>query len=325
MAEVVASVLTGAVVIVALLFLRSWAGRAEVEQTEADRAAGEGRKGKRAVRMGLYGTFGGFAFFILLLGLGLSLLSYNRGDGADVQALAFIAIGLLTSLILYPKTRRLFAAIIPFNPRSYIETLGLVLIVAALAVQIAQLFVDEDIEAAVTYGSLAVQTLLLVAIAFVAVGARMDRTWREAAQRLGLVRPTLGQVGLAVGFAFAVIVAAIAGNLVIEAVQPSIYDDLRETLEEVTANVDGIWGALAIGLAAALGEELLFRGAIQPRYGLVFTAVVFAFLHVQYHPALILTGVLPAGIILGLERKYLNTTACIITHALYNIVAVLLA
>ena len=37
----------------------------------------------------------------------------------------------------------------------------------------------------------------------------------------------------------------------------------------------------------------------------------------------ILLGVFAMGVILGLERKYLNTTAAIITHAVFNMLAVL--
>jgi hypothetical protein len=130
---------------------------------------------------------------------------------------------------------------------------------------------------------------------------------------------------MALGLVVVILVVSAAANLVAESLVPDIYDDLQETLDETTQNLDLVWGALAIGLTAAIGEELLFRGAIQPRYGVIFTAIVFALVHVQYHPALILTGLLPAGLVLGYERKYLNTSACIITHAAYNIIAVLLS
>ncbi len=306
--------LVGAIVIGVIVFLDKWAVRA---QAETD---------KRAVRMGLYLTFGIFGFFILLLGLGLSLLSSVRDEGADPQAIWFIIVGVLTGLVLIPSTRRVIGRIIPFNATSYYDSIGLILIFWAVTLRISSFFVDADqSDVDVTYGGLVVQALLLSAIAFFAVGVFTRRSPREAAMRLGLVRPTQRQVVIAVAIAAGIVVASTLATLLVDLLQPELLDDLKQTLEETTEGLDIIWAAILIGLTAAVGEELLFRGAIQPRYGLVFTAIIFAFLHVQYHPAIILVSVLPAGIILGFERKYLNTTACIITHAIFNFIAVLLS
>ena len=52
--------------------------------------------------------------------------------------------------------------------------------------------------------------------------------------------------------------------------------------------------------------------------------LIFALLHQQYGPSLITVGAFASGIIFGLARKHLGTVPAIITHALYNIIAVLL-
>lgn len=77
-------------------------------------------------------------------------------------------------------------------------------------------------------------------------------------------------------------------------------------------------GVISIGLAAAIGEEPIFRGAMQPRFGLLLSAVLFALVHSQYGISLATVIVLLLGLVLGWERKRFNTTTSIITHALYN-------
>jgi len=81
-------------------------------------------------------------------------------------------------------------------------------------------------------------------------------------------------------------------------------------------------GALALGVSAGVGEELLVRGALQPRSGLVWAAVLFASAHVQYTWFGMLT-ILMLGIVLGLVKQRANTTAAIVVHVAYDIFAVL--
>ena len=77
-------------------------------------------------------------------------------------------------------------------------------------------------------------------------------------------------------------------------------------------------GILSLGLAAAIGEEALFRGAAQPRLGLLLTAALFALLHSNYGISLSTGIVFGLGLLLGWLRIRYNTTTAIITHALYN-------
>jgi membrane protease YdiL (CAAX protease family) len=57
------------------------------------------------------------------------------------------------------------------------------------------------------------------------------------------------------------------------------------------------WDYFLVALLAAFGEELLFRGAIQPLVGLVPTAVIFGLLHATGFAHIVLAGVL--GLCLG--------------------------
>jgi uncharacterized protein len=78
------------------------------------------------------------------------------------------------------------------------------------------------------------------------------------------------------------------------------------------------FGILTIGLAAGLGEETLMRGAIQPRFGLLLTSLIFAILHNNYGFSMSTIVVFALGLILGLVRMRYNTTTAMIVHAVYN-------
>jgi len=83
-------------------------------------------------------------------------------------------------------------------------------------------------------------------------------------------------------------------------------------------------GAIALGLFSGIGEEILYRGALQPAFGIVVTSLVFALHHSQYvNPGLLVIFVI--GLLLGLVRKYFGTTSAILVHALYNTVLLLLS
>ena len=80
-----------------------------------------------------------------------------------------------------------------------------------------------------------------------------------------------------------------------------------------------------ISVAAGVGEELLFRGALQTELGMVTATVVFAALHVggrETLPLGVWAGVLGVG--LGWERVLTGgVLAPMLTHAMYDVVALL--
>jgi membrane protease YdiL (CAAX protease family) len=86
----------------------------------------------------------------------------------------------------------------------------------------------------------------------------------------------------------------------------------------------GVGAAIVLGLCAGIGEEVLVRGALQPRVGLVAASLLFACAHVQYTWFGILTvGLL--GVALGILRARTNTTVAIVVHSLYDVLAALQA
>ena len=86
-----------------------------------------------------------------------------------------------------------------------------------------------------------------------------------------------------------------------------------------------VGGAIALGLSAGISEELLFRGAVQPRLGLLLTTILFTIGHLQYGLTLATLQVFVIGLVFGLMRKRTKgIVVCMVSHATYNMVGTLL-
>jgi hypothetical protein len=102
-------------------------------------------------------------------------------------------------------------------------------------------------------------------------------------------------------------------------------DEINRSLEVMTTSSPSYLAAPLIGISAGVGEELLFRGALQPRYGVIPTSLLFALLHSQYGFSFITLGTFLLGCIFGLLAKRHGTTHAIAAHALYNTLAVVIS
>lgn len=279
--------------------------------------------GNRALTMGLYIVFGAFGFFLFLFGLGSIFRDWREGNSPETSSYIALLIGTIAALTLVPSLRAMTARVIPFDPTSWPATIGLYALAALGVVSAFSLFGSDD-TGAISYFALALTAAAEVALAFVVVGFGFHRNRAEAMERLGLHRPTGRQVLIALGLVIVTFAVSALSSYLVQILQPDLHEQITRNMEEMTSKVQSVWGALALGLAAGIGEEILFRGAIQPRFGIVFTALIFALLHQQYGPSLITVGAFASGIIFGLQRKHMGTVPAIITHAVYNTIAVLL-
>jgi membrane protease YdiL (CAAX protease family) len=311
--DAISLILSAVMLIGVVAFLSLWVRRASQDELE----------GKRATPMGLYIVFGAFGFFLFLYGLGSSYRAWREGDSPGDASWLALSIGIIAGLTLIPQLRRLVAKVIPFDPKSWADTIGLFLLASIVALSSVALFVESDEQEPATYLLLVVTAVTEVVLAFVIVGAPFYRTVKQAVKRLGLTVPTLRETGIALGLVIVAFMISIASSVLVRLLQPDLYDKINDNLGELTSGIDTWWGAIILGLCAGIGEEVLFRGAIQPKYGVVATAVVFAVLHQQYGASFVTAGVFAVGILFGLERKHLSTTASIITHATYNTLAIL--
>lgn len=245
-----------------------------------------------------------------------------------VVVMVAAAIGLL---LLAAPVRRLVARLLPIDPERPVhlvalhDALLLVVVSSATALVIPTVLADPEgvdaLSASVEQGGLAVLWIQNAAFALLAafgVGWLVARDGRAVVERLGLDRPLalrwwVGGVAAALG-------ASMALDAVWGALAPEQMAEVERLSEALIAPIlaYGWAGAATIGLAAGIGEELLFRGAAQPRFGLIATSVLFAVLHTQYSvsPALILIFVL--ALVLGVARQRAGTWTAIAIHATYN-------
>ena len=162
--------------------------------------------------------------------------------------------------------------------------------------------------------------LPLLALALAAVGLGVQRSRRDAFGRLGLTRVSWWQALVAIAFAaFAPILNdAIYGAT--RALSPGVY---ASTIAVATAQGSTVPLALQLLFAvmAGVAEETLFRGALQPRAGIVGASLLFTSIHTQYGFTPLLLMVFLHGVGYGLLRRYINTTAAILAHTAYDVFA----
>lgn len=304
MSDLIASIVIFVLVLGAAFGLSYWAFRARHD---------------RSAYVGLYLVFG---FPGLLLAVaGLAFAVYGREWG-----LILLAVGLGLALPLLRPVRRAFAAVTPLDANSPVDMTGLSLLLALIGFFVVSLGLnpeppDENITVGVE--DLVVQVLAEVALAYAAVGWWFHRDSRQAGERLGLRWPTVRGWMAALGFVvLGFVVNGVAGVLT-QWLQPEFYADIERVTDDITSGVQNPGGALVLGLSAGIGEELLLRGALQPRFGIVLTSVFFALLHTQYGFSIVMVGLFATGVLLGLERKYFGTVAAIVTHTIFNALVVL--
>lgn len=233
-------------------------------------------------------------------------------------------------LFLLPQVRRLLANLTGMDALSSIHAVAasfVMLVVMNLAVTLAVgLDTLADLsEATETDGgsllvSLWVQQITFAFWAVVGVGWLTRRRLLQALERLGLLVPRPVEVAVGIGTGLVSVAVILALEIVAGAVGWGLNEDVQRLTEVLIGPLLGsLPGILTLGLAAGIGEETLFRGALQPRFGLLVTSLLFALLHSQYGITLSTLAVFIVGMILGLVRNRYNTTTCVIAHASYNI------
>ena len=205
---------------------------------------------------------------------------------------------------------------------------ALIIYVLPLALQQLPGFAPTPGEGQTSSGGLVgllLNSALFILAAAILVNAGFGRSLRQMLERLGWTRLSVGDVswGLGVGLlAFAVsILLAMLGTII----DPGGAEVARDYTGQISTAAGSMIGlALAVALAG-FAEETLFRGAIQPRLGLMRTAALFAVLHVGYGLfSFAALGLFMVGVLMGLLRQRRgNTLAPAVAHAAYNLLIVL--
>jgi uncharacterized protein len=280
-----------------------------------------------------------------LTGLGL-LLRAATGGAPSLERLAFVAaggaavlVGIVGAGLCVPPLRRVMGGR-PDNsfwadPPTFLAAWLFVVVLANNAVSLLLFLVEPDVSRLFPGGRLSPGTVLtsqlpFLVVALLGVGVGIRRNLRETLDRLGYGVISLKQLGIVVLFVGAALAISAAADALFASVQPDLYRKVGE-ISDLLFNprglspVSAVLFALLVGVGAGLGEETLFRGAVQPVLGIPATSVLFASMHVQYGPSLLLVYVFVLSVGLGFLRKYINTTASFLAHAGYNSLGIILA
>jgi membrane protease YdiL (CAAX protease family) len=214
---------------------------------------------------------------------------------------------------------------LPLNPASPVHALALVasgFLAGNTILTLTQGGLEElaATAASASVAEVVLQQALFVFLALLGVGLFIRRGTGELQRRLGLGRPTREQLLMAGRWIVILVVLQSAGGALSQALYPDQFELLDSISGQLFGNFDTVGEWLVLGLAAGIGEEVLFRGALQPALGLWFTAFLFALSHVQYGFSPITLVVFIIAVVLGYIRRRSNTTVAITVHAGYNFV-----
>lgn len=268
------------------------------------------------------------ALFIVTIMFGcLSLLQKHFAVG-----IGFIIPSIAALCCFSYMVRRWLARFLPINPHHPVHTLALALamvIVIDLWVTLAKglEFVNQETPASPSLKAMITvwtQDILLLLLALISVGWLTRRTLYQSLQRLGVKRITWQEFSIALLIALGLALFSI-GIQHFSAHTGLGSDPNADALTEkqLGALSQHLLGWLSLGFGAAIGEEALFRGALQPRLGLWLTTILFTLSHTNYGLTIGTFVVFIGGLGLGWTQKRYHLIVTLIVHAMYNLLITL--
>ena len=297
---------------------------------------------RRGCRLLTYMLLGLLHTATLLVGLVSLAVAYSRrllteAPPSLLQQLNSGSLGLMlvvTAVLgfvsLAPSARRSLAKSISIDPTSPVHATALSFLIYLAIPSAGLLLIGQDlIRISMEAASLAPETVTLgqaffLLIAVCGVGLGIRRSGRETLARLGLRALKPHHLVLTAVVVGAFLILDYATAWLWHRLWPASYLEVKISTQQLFAPFATPSSALAMALSAGIGEEILFRGALQPRFRIPVTAAVFALGHVQYALSPAVLEIFIVGLILGWVRQKSNTTTCIAIHATYNFVDVLL-
>jgi len=255
------------------------------------------------------------------LGLDVSDRSHLVAEGALGTVAGAVTLALFaTGTSAVPGLRRLRQG----RPVSW---LALALFLQALAGNLAPARAEATVAA--TAGSperasnLILGVLPFGVIAVASVGPGVRRGASATLRRLGALplQPPWWLLATAVGAALVLL-----GPHAVDALNNLSPHDCIVEQEKVARSLQGVGRSvseqLGIAIAAGVCEELLFRGALQPRFGIFLSSVLWASYHLQYtchgFPSVANLYILGLGLLFGALRDRGGLLAAIAAHATYD-------
>ena len=220
-----------------------------------------------------------------------------------------------------------------FDPHSYVHMVAMVGYLYFLGLQTISFIsaggltgLAESYAGGISAGELLLNAFPFIVLALVGVGWGTRRNWTQVRQRLGLYwpEPKGALIALATVLILFMYVAALSA-IWMALVSKETYEEQTKASDALAESVNSLGLAFLLAATAAIGEEIAYRGALQPVFGLWPTAVVFTLTHAQYTltPAwLIILGV---ALAFGWLRDHYGTGTSIMAHFLYNFVPLALS
>lgn len=227
-----------------------------------------------------------------------------------------------------------------YKPNSWVHNTAIIMILLLLIAQL-MLFLSQGGTEAMAQSieeqganvpDLLIQLWLQLIAAFLGVGWAIRRDWNSTLNRLGLRIPTRQDWVWGIGGGIGLLGILWLFGVILGFIITLFFPDQAQTINAMDRANDSIALAfstvplaLILSASAAIGEEILFRGALQPTFGNLLISLFFALLHTQslLSPAIIL--LLGVSIGLGVIRNRASTTAAIIAHFIYNFAQLLFA
>jgi uncharacterized protein len=241
-----------------------------------------------------------------------------------LDASVLLLTGVVAAALISEGVRSAVARVMPIDPASAVHATALVLSTVLVGSQLAnQLAVDVLSQQArsgpvLSPIDLIVQEIPFLLAALLGVGLFVRRSPAAALDRLGLVRPTSWQIVFGLAAAFVFFAFGNGMDALNHLIAPDTAHEVEAANQRLFGQLGSPLGIATIALSAGICEEALFRGAMQPRLGLLWTAIVFTTVHTQYGLSLDAVAVLFLAIGLGLVRRLANTTTSTVCHVVYN-------
>lgn len=285
---------------------------------------------------------------IVLYGLSVRNLELENiqiaPEAAQNAAIIGVVLGGLCTLLLFSGIRQQLVPLFPprrvdtataesqgFDPNSNVHMTALIFCLYLFANTLFQFVLSGGLSGlaanfeAPTTTSLLLQMALFLLFAVLGVGFKMRRSFGGTLNRLGLRLPTVWELFNAAGATFMVFAFAFFIGIVWQTTTPSdVIDEQQQLSGAIAMSIDTMFLGFMLAWTAAIGEEIAFRGALQPIFGLVPTSLIFVLIHIQYTltPATLIIFVV--ALTFGWLRKRFNTTTAITAHFLYNFIQVAL-
>jgi uncharacterized protein len=246
------------------------------------------------------------------------------GSQAVALGAGIMATGAVAATLASKPVRDRVARVLPMDPDNPVHAYALVLAVVFFGSQLATiafidtLAVDQTLPPVALADIVASEVPFLV-LALAGVGLYIRRNVAGAALRLGVTRPAWWQIATALAAAGAFYAFIQGVDHLSHVFTPQVAGQVdKTTVHMYGAILSDPLGVAALALLPGICEEILFRGALQPRIGLLATAALFTSIHTQYGLSFDTLSILVVAVGLGLIRKYANTTTSGICHVTYN-------